>query len=87
MVHARSGQSAPLRLVYIKTEHEAVLAWVRGGTPTGSYADAQVTRPFEMYLAVSPQMNKAGVVGVANNVARWVGAEEAKLFLRDAPVF
>ena len=27
-VHARSGQSAPLRLVYIRTEHEAVLAWV-----------------------------------------------------------
>jgi len=27
-VHARSGQTAPLRLVYMKTEHEAVLAWV-----------------------------------------------------------
>lgn len=27
-VHARSGQSAPLKLVYTKSEHEACLAWV-----------------------------------------------------------
>ena len=27
-VHARSGQASPLRLVYIRTENEACLAWV-----------------------------------------------------------
>lgn len=27
-VHARSGQSSPLKLVYVKTDHEACLAWV-----------------------------------------------------------
>jgi hypothetical protein len=72
----------------MKTEHEAVLAWASfSPLESQSSANLQVTRPFEIYLSVSPQMNKAGVVGVANNVARWVGAEEAKLFLRDAPVF
>lgn len=89
-VHARSGQSSPLRLVYIRTDKEAVLAWVsragRGGD-IAYWSNSQITKPFELYLAVNPQMTKAGVVGVANSVARWVGAEEAKLFLKDAPVF
>jgi hypothetical protein len=31
-VHARSGQSAPLKLVYIRTEHEACVAWVSRST-------------------------------------------------------
>ena len=88
-VHARSGQSAPLRLVYIKTEHEAVLAWVsalRNRLVECAHV-AQVTKPFELYLAVNPQMTKAGVVSVANSIALWVSSEEARLFLKDAPVF
>lgn len=47
----------------------------------------QVTKPFELYLAVNPQMTKAGVVSVANSIALWVSSEEARLFLKDAPVF
>lgn len=27
-IHAKSGQSSPLKLVYVKTDHEACLAWV-----------------------------------------------------------
>jgi hypothetical protein len=46
-----------------------------------------VTKPFELYLAVNPQLSKSSVVGAANSIARWVGAEEARLFLKDAPVF
>ncbi|OCF42348.1 vacuolar fusion protein MON1 [Kwoniella heveanensis CBS 569] len=72
-VHARSGQSAPLKLVYLKTEHEACLAWL--------------TKPFELYLTVSPQLSKSAVVAAANAVAKWVLAEEGRVFLKDAPVF
>jgi hypothetical protein len=43
--------------------------------------------PFELYLSVSPQLSKSAVVTVANAVARWVTAEEGKIFLKDAPVF
>ncbi|KAK8846814.1 hypothetical protein IAR55_005902 [Kwoniella newhampshirensis] len=72
-VHAKSGQSSPLKLVYMRTEHEACLAWV--------------TKPFELYLAVSPQLSKSAIVAAANTVARWVLAEEGRVFLKDAPVF
>ena len=72
-VHARSGQSTPLPLVYVKTEHEACLAWM--------------TKPFELYITVSPHLTKSAVVAAANAVAKWVAGEEAKLFIKDAPVF
>lgn len=72
-VHARSGQLLPLKLVYVRSRHEACLAWV--------------TKPFELYLAVSPHLTKSAVVGIANCVALWVQSEEANLFLKDAPVF
>jgi vacuolar fusion protein MON1 len=40
-----------------------------------------------MYIAVSPRLPKSAVVAAANSVVRWVKKEEAKLFLKDAPVF
>ncbi|RXK37418.1 vacuolar fusion protein MON1 [Tremella mesenterica] len=72
-VHARSGQSTPLKLVYTRSDQEACLAWF--------------TKPFEMYLTVPPHLPKSVVVSVANAVFKWVQAEEGKLFLKDAPVF
>ncbi|WRT64932.1 uncharacterized protein IL334_001872 [Kwoniella shivajii] len=72
-IHARSGQSQSFKLVYIRTEHEACLAWL--------------TKPFELYLTVSPQLSKSAVVATANSVAKWVLAEEGRVFLKDAPVF
>ncbi|WWC67775.1 uncharacterized protein I206_101687 [Kwoniella pini CBS 10737] len=73
VVHARSGQSETYKLVYMRTEHEACLAWL--------------TKPFELYLTVSPQLSKSAVVSTANTVAKWVLAEEGRVFLKDAPVF
>jgi len=72
-IHARSGQDAPLKLQYVRTEHECVLGWL--------------TQPFELYIAVSPMLPKTAAVGAANAVTRWVKKEESRLFLRDAPVF
>ncbi|KAK6903907.1 vacuolar fusion protein MON1 [Kwoniella mangroviensis CBS 8886] len=73
IVHGRSGQTQTYKLVYIRTEHEACLAWL--------------TKPFELYLTVSPQLSKFAVVAAANTVAKWVLAEEGRVFLKDAPVF
>lgn len=72
-IHAKSGQSEPLKLQYLRTEKECVMGWI--------------TQPFEMYVALSPRLPKSAVVGAANAVSRWVKKEEARLFLRDAPVF
>jgi len=72
-IHAKSGQEAPLKLQFVRTESECVMGWI--------------TQPFELYVAVSPILPKSAVVGAANAVTRWVKKEEAKLFLRDAPVF
>jgi len=72
-IHAKSGQEGPLKLQYIKTERESVMGWI--------------TQPFELYIALSPLLPKSAIVGAANSVARWVKKEEARLFLRDAPVF
>ena len=47
----------------------------------------QITQPFEVYIALSPKLPKAAAVNAANAVARWVKREEARLFLKDAPVF
>jgi len=47
----------------------------------------QITQPFEMYIAVSQGLPKSAVISAANAVARWVKKEEARLFLRDAPIF
>ncbi|BEI85143.1 hypothetical protein CcaverHIS002_0505440 [Cutaneotrichosporon cavernicola] len=68
-----TGQPTPLRLLYLCGPHEAVLAWL--------------TRPFELYVAVSPHLPMSAVVATANRVAKWVNLEESRLFLRDAPVF
>lgn len=56
-------------------------------TQTDAGRALQSTQPFELYLTVSPSMPKMAVVSVANAVARWINKEEARLFLRDAPVF
>ncbi|KAG8214619.1 hypothetical protein J3R82DRAFT_9695 [Butyriboletus roseoflavus] len=72
-IHAKSGQSGPLKLQYIRTEKEIVMGWI--------------TQPFELYIVLSPRMPKTAVINAANSVTRWVQKEEAKLFLRDAPVF
>ncbi|KAF9568812.1 DUF254-domain-containing protein [Agrocybe pediades] len=72
-IHAKSGQEAGLKLQYIRTESESVMGWI--------------TQPFELYVALSPLLPKSAAVGAANAVARWVKKEEARLFLRDAPVF
>jgi hypothetical protein len=47
----------------------------------------QITQPFELYLTLSPLVPKSAAVNAANAIARWVKKEEARLFLRDAPVF
>lgn len=47
----------------------------------------QITQPFELYLALSPNLPKSAAIGAANSIARWVQKEEKRLFLRDAPVF
>jgi len=72
-IHAKSGQSGPLKLQYIRTKKEIVMGWI--------------TQPFELYVVLSPRLPKAAVINAANSVTRWVKKEEAKLFLRDAPVF
>ncbi|KAF8158266.1 trafficking protein Mon1-domain-containing protein [Crassisporium funariophilum] len=72
-IHAKSGQDAGLKLQYIRTDSESVMGWI--------------TQPFELYIALSPLLPKSAAVGAANAVARWVKKEEARLFLRDAPVF
>lgn len=38
-------------------------------------------------MALPPHLPKTAAVGAANGVARWAKREEARLFLRDAPVF
>lgn len=53
----------------------------------GSSEMIQVTKPFELYLALTPTLPKAAVVAAANTVARWVAGEEGKIFLKEAPVF
>ncbi|KAF8967063.1 vacuolar fusion protein MON1 [Flammula alnicola] len=72
-IHAKSGQDAGLKLQYIRTDTESVMGWI--------------TQPFELYVALSPLLPKSAAVGAANAVARWVKREEARLFLKDAPVF
>ncbi|KAH8113567.1 vacuolar fusion protein MON1, partial [Phellopilus nigrolimitatus] len=72
-IHGKSGQRETLKLQYIRTERESVMGWI--------------TQPFELYISMSHSLSKATVVSAANAVVRWVKREEAKLFLRDAPVF
>ena len=90
-IHAKSGQEGTLKLQYIRTERESVLGWVRTRLilrgSVGLTAAAQITQPFELYLAMSPLLPKSAVVNAANAIARWVHKEEKRLFLRDAPVF
>ena len=90
-IHAKSGQDSPLKLQYIRTEKEAVMGWVcqdvsQPKSPLTLW-NIQITQPFEMYIAVSQGLPKSAVISAANAVARWVKKEEAKLFLRDAPIF
>jgi len=72
-LHARSGQPEALTLQYIKTDREAIMGWI--------------TKPFELYLALSPQLAKPACVSAANAVVNWAKKEEGRLFLKDAPVF
>ncbi|ORY89278.1 vacuolar fusion protein MON1, partial [Leucosporidium creatinivorum] len=78
VIHLRPTTSAsggaarpPAKLVYLRTEHEAVLGWT--------------TSKFELYLAVSPLLPKTAVVSAARAVTRWIKPEE--LFLTSAPTF
>ncbi|THG94070.1 hypothetical protein EW145_g8218, partial [Phellinidium pouzarii] len=72
VIHGKSGQKETLKLQYIRTQRESVMGWI--------------TQPFELYISVSPTLPKAAVVSAANAVMRWVKKEEARLFLRDAPM-
>ncbi|KAF8442896.1 DUF254-domain-containing protein [Boletus edulis BED1] len=72
-IHAKSSQSGPLKLQYIRTQKEIVMGWI--------------TQPFELYIVLSPRLPKTAVINAANAVTRWVKKEETRLFLRDAPVF
>ncbi|KAI0801948.1 DUF254-domain-containing protein [Irpex lacteus] len=72
-IHAKSGQEGTLKLQYLRTEKESVLGWI--------------TKPYELYLAMSPLLPKSAVINAANGIARWIQKEEKRLFLRDAPVF
>ncbi|KAH7885260.1 DUF254-domain-containing protein [Phlebopus sp. FC_14] len=72
-IHAKSGQTGPLKLQYIRTEMEIVMGWI--------------TQPFELYIVLSPRLPKTAVINAANAVTRWLKKQEAQLFIRDAPVF
>ncbi|KAJ9109166.1 hypothetical protein QFC21_000495 [Naganishia friedmannii] len=72
-IHAKSGQLAPLKQFYVRTEFEACMGWS--------------TTSFELYLTVASEIPKHSVVAAANAIVRWIGKEESRLFLRDAPVF
>ncbi|ODN75472.1 hypothetical protein L202_06607 [Cryptococcus amylolentus CBS 6039] len=72
-IHSRSGQDMPVKLVCIQSDHEKCLAWA--------------TKPFELYMTVSPQLSNSALVATANKVARWVLSDENQIFLKDAPVF
>ncbi|CCA68473.1 related to MON1-required for fusion of cvt-vesicles and autophagosomes with the vacuole [Serendipita indica DSM 11827] len=72
-IHAKSGQECTLKLQYVRTEAVSVMGWI--------------TKSFEIYIALSPRLPKSAAIGAANAVVSWVKREEAKLFLRDAPVF
>lgn len=93
-IHAKSGQERTLKLQYIRTSQESVMGWVRAprlyfAVPGSSMrvTGSQITQPFELYLALSPNLPKSAAIGAANSIARWVQKEEKRLFLRDAPVF
>ncbi|SCV72231.1 BQ2448_4925 [Microbotryum intermedium] len=63
----------PAKLMYLRTEYEAVLGWT--------------TSSFELYLAVSPLLPKTASVSAARAVIKWVKGEENRLFLTSAPSF
>ena len=100
-LHGRSAPGAePLTLLVLRTESESVLGWVRDLAsllrPTANNADLalfprrtlrQFTQAFELYLALGPEVPQDQAVAVANAVARWVGKEEPRLWLKDTPVF
>jgi vacuolar fusion protein MON1 len=88
-LHAKSGQGAPLKLHYIKTDKESVMGWVcflvYKREPV--LRALQITQPFELYISLSPRLPKSAIINAANSVAKWVKKEDMKLFLKDAPVF
>jgi hypothetical protein len=55
------------------TAHEAVLGWL--------------TKPFELYVTVSPHLPMSAVSEHGQQGGQVVNAEESRLFLKDAPVF
>jgi hypothetical protein len=38
-------------------------------------------------MTLSPTVSKSAAVAAANNIAKWIAAEEGRIFLKDAPVF
>jgi hypothetical protein len=87
-MHAKSGQAAPLKLHFIRTEYESILGWVSFEIQSGSGSEeTQDTQPFEVYVALSPGISKGAAIAATNSVVRWVRGEEQRLFIKDAPVF
>lgn len=65
--------AVPLKMHYISTVHEVVLAWL--------------TQPFELYLTLPSGASKQDALVAANAIARWVKKHETGLFLLSPPVF
>lgn len=63
----------PLKLQYLKTNHEAVLVWL--------------TQSFELYLTLSPWMSKSAAVKSANECAKWCSEKENELWISRSQVF
>ena len=78
--YSTSGQSEKVSWAGSVTPQLIILVWLITHV-------FQITQPFELYISVSPMLPKSAVVSAANSVMRWVKKEEARLFLRDAPVF
>lgn len=89
---AGSAAKAPAQVQYVRTEHEAVLGWVRLPSlpsllPATNGLSSQITPAFELYVCTSPLLPHSAVVSAARAVSKWVQKEEARLFLMSAPSF
>lgn len=69
----RPPVAGPLKLQYLKTNHEAVLVWL--------------TQSFELYLTLSPWISKSAAVRSANECAKWCSEKESELWIRSSQVF
>lgn len=88
-VHVKGGgaKTGSTKLAYVRSEHEAILGWVRPLPLATSSHAAQATSSFELCITISPVLPKNIAVSIARAVSRWVKKEEGNLFLVGAPVF